>query len=562
MMMMEIRLRNPPIILAILAILFSSVLANISVAFLVDASVKVDVFTQKQPYSGRGLNMPSDAFGPQENVVLYALVTHNDVPVDNMLVAFTVKTPNGTYFSLSARTNTSGIATVNFRIPTPSINVSENDVFGYWFVLAEVSVAGNIYQDTLTFRVDWIVKLLSVETIQYNQAYRIKFGRNGDMGLKITLRSIAMTLRNATIAVVIKDELNVPVNFSNIQDFAVQPAEKLVFLYCKATIPKWAFVGKAKVLVSALESINGTPYCPAISTNFTITGTGPLKIDYHDPGIVAILPSAKSIQVGQGLSLKTLVRNKGTVVQNFSVSTYFDNTLLGTFNVTALLLYSTVAFNFTLNASQLTLGNHTISAYIPPVPNEADLTDNHFADVIEVRPKPPAIIHDIAVTSIKVSNNSVFIGQTVQINVTVINNGTEVETFEVSTYYNSSLIETSSVIDLEPASQVMLTFTWNTLFVHEGSYQISAFAPLPSDATPSDNTLVDSVVQVKTKPPSPPFPPFPPFPLPSVLLWSVALTFIVAVVASLALLLLLYYPRRRRKKPSRRVYTVVVHPRI
>jgi len=560
MMMMKTRLRKSPVTLVILAILFGSALANMSVASLEDASVKVDVFTQKQPYSGRGLNMPSDAFGPQEDVILYALVTHNDDPMGNMLVAFTVKTPKGAHFSISARTNMSGIATVNFRILTPPINISENDVFGYWFVLAEVLVAGNVFQDTLTFRADWIVKLLSVETIDENLAYRSYFGREGDVGLEITLRSIGMTLRNATIAVVIKDELNVPVNFSNIQDFAVQPNEKLVFLFCRATLPKWAYVGKAKVLVSALESINGTPYCPAISADFMITGVNPLKIDYHDVAVVAVLPSAKSIQVGQGLSLKTLVRNEGTVAQNFSVSKYFDGTLLGTSKVTALLPYSTIVFDFTLNASQLTLGNHTISVSIPPVPNEADLTDNYFADVIEVRPKPPAIIHDIAVTGIKVSNSSVFIGDTVQINVTVVNKGTEAETFDVSTYYNSSLIETRVVSALEPASQVMLTFTWNTIFVHEGSYQISAFAPLPADATPSDNTLVNGVVQVKTKPP---YPPSPPLPLPSVLFWSVVFTFIVAIIASLVLLLLLFYlRRRRRKKPPQRVYTVIVHPHI
>jgi hypothetical protein len=560
MMMMKTRLQKSPIILVILAILLCSALANMSVASLEDASVKVDVFTQKQPYSGRGLNVPSDAFGPQESVILYALVTHNDGPMGNMLVAFTVKTPKGAHFSISARTNISGIATVNFTIMTPPINISENDVFGKWFVLAEVLVAGNAFQDTLTFRVDWIVKLLSVRTIDENLSYRGYFGREGDVGLEITLRSIGMTLRNANVTVVIKDELNVPVNFSNIEDFAVQPNEKLVFLFSKATLPKWAYVGKAKVLVSALESINGTPYCPTISTDFMITVTGPLKIDYHDVAVVAVLPSAKSIQAGQGLSLKTLVRNEGTVAQDLSVSTYFDNVLLGTFDVAALLPYSTVAFDFTVNASRLALGNHTISASIPPVPNEADLTDNFFTDVIEVRPRPPAIIHDIAVTGIKVSNSSVFIGETVQINVSVVNKGTEAETFDVSTYYNSSLIETHAVSALEPASQVMLTFTWNTIFVHEGYYQISAFAPLPADATPSDNTLVNGVVQVKTRHL---YPPSPPLPLPFALLWSVVFTFLVAIIASLVLLLLLFYlRRRRRKKPPQRVYTVIVHPRI
>jgi hypothetical protein len=347
--------------------------------------------------------------------------------------------------------------------------------------------------------------------------------------LEIILRSIAMTLRNASIAVVIRDEVNVPVNFSTVKEFAVQPDEKLVFLYYKATLQKSAVVGNANVNVSALTALDsdgGVPYCPSISTEFMITGVNPLEIDYHDAAAVAVLPSTKSIQTGQPLGLKTLVRNEGTVAQNFSVYTYFDGLLLGISNVNALKPYSSAIFNFIVDASQLALGNHTISASIPPVPSEADLTDNYFADLIGVRLKLPAMIHDIAITDIKVSNNSLFIGETGQINVTVVNKGTEVETFEVSTYYNSSLIETRPVNALGPASQVMLTLTWNTIFVHQGSYQISAFAPLRDDATPKDNVLVDGAVQVKTKPSISP----PPLPFPSANLWWLVVLIILAVI--------------------------------
>jgi hypothetical protein len=167
------------------------------------------------------------------------------------------------------------------------------------------------------------------------------------------------------------------------------------------------------------------------------------------------------------------------------------------------------------------------------------------------------VVHDIAVTDIKVSNYSVLIGETVQINVTIVNKGTEVETFNVSTYYNSFLIETLPVSALEPASQVKLTFTWNTTSVKAGYYQISASAPLLGDITPWDNTLVDGVVQVKTKVP------YPPPPIPCALLLFAAFTFILVIVASLILLLLLFYlERRRRKKPPKRVYAVVVRLHI
>jgi hypothetical protein len=123
--------------------------------------------------------------------------------------------------------------------------------------------------------------------------------------------------------------------------------------------------------------------------------------------------------------------------------------------------------------------------------------------------------------------------------------------FNVSVYYNNSfLIETIPVNILEPTKQVTLTFTWNTTSVTEGYYQIMARAPLPGDPSPSDNTRVDGIVQVKTRPPYPPFP----FPL----LWLIVFVFIAAVIAALLLLFLLW--RRRKKKPKRYFYTAIMYP--
>ncbi len=506
-MTMRTRLQKLAAALVLAGVLLSALLPSLSVASVEPDSVEVDVFTQKEPYSGRGADKPSDAFGPEDVVILYALVAYNDAPVGSVLVAFNIRVPSGAHFTISARTNASGMATVEFAILTPPINVSEGDVFGDWFVLGNVLMDGGVFQDTLTFKVDWIVKLLSVRTIDENLTYRDNFGRESDIGLEVTLRSIALTVKNATIAFVIEDELSVPVNFSIIPNLAVTPNEKVVRFYCRSTLPKWAVVGNATVFVSALTDLvanDGVPYCPSISTSFLVNNVDPFSIHFHDASVVAVIPSADSIEVGQSLSLKTLVSNEGTVTQNFIVSTYFDSTLLGTFDVGNLAPYSAAAFNFNVKTSLLTVGNHTISAYIPPVAEEADLTDNDFTGIVEVRPKPTAKIHDIATTGIKLSNNSVFVGETELINVTVVNKGTETETFEVSTYYNSSLIQTRLVSGLAPSTQVTLAYSWNTTAAKEGDYQISASAPLAKDVNPSDNAFVDGFVQVKTRPPIPP----------------------------------------------------------
>lgn len=473
------------------------------------ANGSIDLYTQKEPYSGRGPDMPSDAFGPGEVVVLYALVTADGVPKQNLPVAFCVQIPDNTSFSMIAKTNISGIARINLTIPEKC--GVESEIFGEWVVLANALIGNTVFYDRLTFKVDWIIKLVSlrtVRTVDENLTYRRYFGIEGDVGLEITLRSIAMSMKKATFSIVVQDELNVPINHLEIPNFEVQPNEKLVYLYCVLNIPKWAHIGNATVFVSALTApVNqsGFPYCPAISTNFFITIYEPLTITFHDVAIVEAAPSAESVEMGQLVSIGAVVQNEGTDVESFNVSAYCDDICIGTLQITALAPYSHVTLNFTFDTSTVDVGNYTVIVSIPYLVNEADITDNVFVDgVIEIKPKLPTIIHDVAVTNVQISSNSVCIGELLQINVSVTNKGTEAETFNVSTYYDFSLIETLQVNALAPNTQTTLIFVWNTSSIKEGFYQISAYAFLPRDIDVSDNTFVDGVVRVMARPPLPP----------------------------------------------------------
>jgi parallel beta-helix repeat protein len=146
------------------------------------------------------------------------------------------------------------------------------------------------------------------------------------------------------------------------------------------------------------------------------------------------------------------------------------------------------------------IGLATVSAapYTAPIEDGGILYSPAISTTFEIE---AVQVPDIGISNITLSSNSVFIGETLRINVTVFNNGTEVVAFNVSVYYNNSfLIETIPVSILEPTNQVTLTFTWNTTSVTEGYYQIMARAPLPGDPSPSDNTRVDGIVQVKTRP--------------------------------------------------------------
>jgi len=385
---MNSRLEKLAAMLAMIVILLTFTLANVEIAFSQGAGGNVDLFTQKELFSGRGPNMPSDAFGPGDIVILYSLVTYGEVSVPNLIVTFHVEAPDSSSFSLTARTNASGIATINFSIPQRHEDLT--DFFGEWSVLTNVLVMDDLLQDSLTFRVDWVVKLLSVRVIDENLTSRSEFGIGGDVGLEIALRSIAMSIRNATLAVVVQDELTVPVSSIAINYFEVQPNEKMVFLYCKMYIPKWTHIGNANAIVSVLTAPadqGGVSFCPALSAEFLVSVYQPLTLDFRDAAIVKIVPSVTSVMSGEPVSIGITVRNEGTTEESFNVRAYHDDNLIGTSTVTALEPYSSMILLFTFNTTGLDPGNYTINAFIPYLIGEADLTDNQLFDgVIEIVP--------------------------------------------------------------------------------------------------------------------------------------------------------------------------------
>ena len=150
---------------------------------------------------------------------------------------------------------------------------------------------------------------------------------------------------------------------------------------------------------------------------------------------------------------------------------------------------------------------------------------------------------DIAITNIKLSSTAIFIGDTLGIYVTVVNEGNESAIFDLSTYLNSSVIETRRDVELTSFAQETFAFIWNTSLVNPGFYQISASAPLPGDPTPLDNSYVDGIVEVKTRVAPPLFP---------TLDWLVFSIIVgLAVVAGLIMLFLIFcLDRIRREKAS------------
>jgi len=107
-----------------------------------------------------------------------------------------------------------------------------------------------------------------------------------------------------------------------------------------------------------------------------------------------------------------------------------------------------------------------------------------------------AASHDIAVTSVHPMKTIVGQGYTMNINVTVANQGDFTETFNVTLYVNTTVIQTRQVTLANKAS-ITLTFTWDTNGFVKGNYTIWAYAcPVQGETDIENNTWIDGIVTV------------------------------------------------------------------
>jgi hypothetical protein len=108
--------------------------------------IALDVYTQR---GGQGQNMHSEAFLLGENVSLAALFNVlNSTVATGKLVSFEVRFNETTVLVLTAQTNSSGIATVSFGIP------SDASFAGPWEVYARIDDGVIVLLDTLVFEAE------------------------------------------------------------------------------------------------------------------------------------------------------------------------------------------------------------------------------------------------------------------------------------------------------------------------------------------------------------------------------------------------------------------------
>jgi len=110
------------------------------------------------------------------------------------------------------------------------------------------------------------------------------------------------------------------------------------------------------------------------------------------------------------------------------------------------------------------------------------------------------LIHpnDVAVTNVTTDTTTVMQGQEVNIEITVENQGSYTETFNITIYADANQLGKTKVENLTEESNRVLNFLWNTT-TFTGNYTISATADVVTNETDIiDNTFIDGFIEVSS----------------------------------------------------------------
>jgi hypothetical protein len=221
----------------------------------------VDVFTDR---GGVGVSVSSGAYGGNEIMRIYALVTYADVPVANQDVAFTVNDSSGLVVAVrTARTNQTGFAYTEYRLLNPNGVLSASSA-QIWSITASVNVSQTTVSDIAPFAFGY---LGSIQNLQVPQSVH----RLESLSIQLTISNFVNSTAWSELDITLFDTANVPIGSCTVihspemQNFTVVAAHIFV--------PSWAFTGQATAYVCLLaQSADGksVPIAPEVAKTFQI----------------------------------------------------------------------------------------------------------------------------------------------------------------------------------------------------------------------------------------------------------------------------------------------------
>jgi len=255
---------------------------------------------------------------------------------------------------------------------------------------------------------------------------------------------------------------------------------------------------QTKGLGSCLFNLRDTKLGDVSSTllpHDTVDGSVQVVKTVHDVAIDNVSVSSNEAVEGQIITIYVTVANYGNKTETFNVATYRNETAIDAQTVINLPSKTQTILTYNWNTSGVTTNDsYTIKAEASSVPEETKLANNIFINgMVEIVEG----IHNIAVLSVTPSAYEVYEGSVVNLKVKAANNGNYSETFQVTAYYNETVIDTQTVSLIYDSAQY-INFAWDTTGVEvNATYVIKVVASIvPEEINLTDNTLVDGTVKV------------------------------------------------------------------
>jgi len=256
-------------------------------------------------------------------------------------------------------------------------------------------------------------------------------------------------------------------------------------------------LGNWKVKIKGVKVTTSQFYFRVDLVKYEVTSIAPPDIAISD-----ITCSSNSVYSGKSVTINVTVVNEGETTETFNVTVLCNGGQIGKQMISNLAPTTETRLSFDWNTTGIPLGIYTIEAMADTVSGELDTTDNIYTDGAVTILSSSTIIHDITILSITVPYTEIYVGQVVNVSVTVKNEGTEVEVFNVTLYHDNTQIEKQLVSNLTPDTSIILTFSWNTTKVSLGTHTITAIADETlGEIDVADNTLSGETLRILPVPP-------------------------------------------------------------
>jgi hypothetical protein len=292
------------------------------------------------------------------------------------------------------------------------------------------------------------------------------FPRNSTAYFNVTVTNYSNVTKNISIHVSAEDLIDQSIGFKQID--TTIPDETSASYLMDIFVPTYAVIGVAEAHASIWSG--GLPIYTAEDIEFYV---GPA--DSIVPSMRILSPENKTYNSSLSLPLTFTIDERVTWMA-YSINSTANVTLTGNMTLTGL----------TNNAYLLTVYARDTSGNVGASPAVL------FTIYVQ---------HDVGVYNLTSSTEVTYIGDVVNTTVTVRNQGTMPETFNLTIRANDITLTIFNLIDFAPFSNTTIFYHWNTTGFIQSNYSLSAYAsPVSEETHLYDNYCFGPGVYLMTMP--------------------------------------------------------------